>query len=94
MSEIEIDYREPDAKKKIIEALDQWIEKDTLEKLEIQIRHIVSADFEEDFENIFEMEEVTDFNGWQCDWWNTMEYKDNIFNLYGEAWYGNIKITS
>lgn len=94
MSEITIDYRNPDAKEKILEALDSWLSEDTIEKLEIQIEHIVSGDFEEDFEDIFDMEEVTDVNGWQCDWWNQMDYKDYTFNLFGEAWYGNIKITS
>ena len=94
MSEITIDYRNQDAKEKILEALDSWLSEDTIEKLEIQIEHIVSGDFEEDFEDIFDMEEVTDFNGWQCDWWNQMDYKHYTFDLFGEAWDGNIKITS
>ena len=94
MSEITIDYRKLNAKKEIKDALDNWISSDQEEKLKIKIEHVVSGDFEEDFEDDFEMDDVTDFNGWQCDWWNSMEYKGYTFALYGGAWYGTIEITS
>ena len=94
MKKIIIDYRDSNAKQKIITSLDRWIESDQSKKLELQIIHIVSDDFENDFKNKFTMDEVTDFNGWQCDWWNEMEYRNYAFDLYGEAWYGRIRISS
>lgn len=90
MNKTVIDYRENNAKQKLKEALDKWIESDADETLEVQLIHVVSGDFEEDFD----LEETTDFNGWQCDWWNSLDYNGYRFNLYGEAWYGRILITS
>ena len=40
--------------------------------------------------------EPTDFNGWECDWWDN--YTDNktntTFSVYGEAWYANFQIST
>ena len=60
----EIDYRKNGAKEEVKKLLDAWIATEENEKIEIQLIHVVSGDFENDFE----MDECTDFNGWQCDW--------------------------
>lgn len=90
MNRTTIDYRNPNAKEKVCNLLDLWILSNQQEKIEIQLEHVVSGDFEEDFS----MDEVTDFNGWQCDWWHHIIYKNHVFKLFGEAWYGRILITS
>ena len=90
MSKIAIDYRNTDAKPEVCKLLDEWIASPKKEKLEIQLEHVVSGDFEEDFD----IGDVTDFNGWQCDWWHHMTYKNHVFHLFGEAWYGRILITN
>ena len=89
MGKIVIDYGETGSKQKVCEVLQNWINSESEEKLEIQLIHVVSADFEEDFD----VDECTDFNGWQCDWWSNLNYNGYKFNLYGEAWYGRILIT-
>ena len=90
MSKTAIDYREPDGKKKVEKLLDDWLASDKAEELKIQLTHVVSGDFEEDFN----VNDVTDFNGWQCDWWSDMYYRNYTFHLSGEAWYGKILIAS
>lgn len=50
MGKITIDYRNTDAKQKVCDFLDKWIASPKKEKLEIQLEHVVSGDFEEDFD--------------------------------------------
>lgn len=90
MNRITIDYREENAKQKVCKILDDWINSKKEEPLKIQVIHVISGEFEEDFD----LNECTDFNGWQCDWWNNLKYHDYKFELFGEAWYGRIRISS
>ena len=85
----EIDYRKNGAKEEVKKLLDAWIATEENEKIEIQLIHVVSGDFENDFE----MDECTYFNGWQCDWWHHINYKGHRFEVFGQAWYGRILIT-
>ena len=90
MSRIVIDYRNPNSKQKVKELLNDWLASDQTEELKIQLIHVVSGDFDEDFD----LDDVTDYNGWQCDWWHNMEYEGYMFKLFGEAWYCKILITT
>lgn len=40
----------------------------------------------------FEVEECTDFNGWQCDYWYSAVYRNIKYLVSGGAWYGNFEI--
>lgn len=40
----------------------------------------------------YEVEEPTDFNGWQCEWRSTMNYEGKTIHIYGEAFYGRITL--
>jgi hypothetical protein len=87
----EIDYRKIGAKEEVEKLLDSWIASVKKEKMEIQIIHVVSGDFENDFELHYGTE--IEFNGWQCDWTHSIDYKGYEFEVSGEAWYGKILIT-
>lgn len=63
MSEITIDYRNPDAKEKILEALDSWLSEDTIEKLEIQIEHIYKDSDGDTYVEMYKDPEKMDFVG-------------------------------
>lgn len=78
------------AKRELCFALDEWLASDRKEKLTIKLEHIVSADFEE----MFDVADEKEFNGWQCDWWGKMDYHGYTFKLFGEAWYGGVTIKS
>lgn len=56
----------------------------------VRIDNIISSTFTQ----LYEVEEVTDFNGWQCDWWSNLFYKGKRFNVFGCAWEGYVKISS
>lgn len=43
---------------------------------------------------MYDVDNVEDYNGWQCDWWSNMHYKDQTFAIFGEAWYGCITISN
>ena len=55
---------------------------------EISIQNIISNTFY----NMFYMEEDTEFNGWECDWWNHFIYDNTRYLVYGCAWDGTISI--
>lgn len=82
---VEIDYNEHvnNFKAKVEELLDKLIAK---EITGISIKNVIS----ENFCKMFEVEEVIDFNGWQCDWWSKMKYKEVTIEVGGCAWYGTI----
>ena len=83
-----IDFIEEKGKiDKIEKALDKLISN----KLnEITVVNIPSQTFTE----LFDVDEVTDFNGWQCDWWSTMHYKGKSLNLFGCAWDASVVISA
>lgn len=81
-----IDWTKPNAKELINKALDDYVNHKLRE--EVEIEHVVSDEFIE----AYNVEDPTDFNGWQCDWWSSMEYKDEIIDVFGEAFYGKITL--
>lgn len=83
---IKINWLEENAKEKLTVALDDLLN-NTIKK--ISISNIVSGNFVEEYE----VEEVTDFNGWECDWWSSFSYKGHQINVYGCAWYGTIELS-
>lgn len=40
-----------------------------------------------------DVNDCEDFNGWQCDYWNSCEYDDKKYNIFGCAWYGTATIS-
>ena len=83
-----IDFIEEKGKQdKIDEALDKMV--DGLLK-ELRIINIPSGNFK----NMYDVDDITDFNGWQCDWWSKMHYKGKTFGVFGEAFYGEIHISA
>ena len=73
-------------KTKINELLDDVLDK----KIHTAcLTHIVSNDFLE----LYNLDEPNDINGWCCDWWDHMSYKNTRINIYGEAFYGNIQLS-
>lgn len=54
----------------------------------IHITNVISAIFCDNFG----VEEVTDFNGWQCDWWSTMSHHNVKICVCGGAWYGTVDL--
>lgn len=41
----------------------------------------------------FEVEDCTEFNGWQCDYWYSAIYNDKEYKISGGAWYGDFEMT-
>lgn len=80
-----IDWKDLQAKKILETALNKLVNSD-LE--EIRIKNIVS----QEFIDLYDVQEPTDFNGWECDWWSFMEYKGTKINVQGCAFYGTICI--
>lgn len=39
-----------------------------------------------------EVSDNVDFNGWKCDYWYECKCEDKIYNVFGSAWYGYVKI--
>lgn len=73
---------------------DKSVLKDSLYKLlnkkvkYIEIINIPSSEFCEIFNC-----EAEDFNGWQCDWWSTFDYKNTLIQVTGCAWYGTVSLS-
>lgn len=80
-----IDWRETGAKELLEKSLDEMM----TSELEIKINNIVS----QEFIDLYDVEDPTDFNGWQCDWWSYMDYKGERINVMGEAFYGKINLS-
>lgn len=59
-----------------------------IDKSGFEISNIISGDFCEHYE----IDDVDDFNGWQCDWWANFEYKGIALSVAGCAWYGTISV--
>ena len=55
----------------------------------VRINNMISSTFTD----LYEVEEVTDFNGWQCDWWSNLFYKGKSFPVFGCAWEGYVEIS-
>lgn len=87
-TQITIDYRDDNAKEEVCEALDDLINSD--QDIQIQLTHVVSSDFEYDFD----LNATTDSNRAGYNWQNTLNYKNYTFKLYGDTWYGKIRITN
>lgn len=87
-TQITIDYRDDNAKEEVCEALDDLINSD--QDIQIQLTHVVSSDFEYDFD----LNATTDSNRAGSNWQNTLNYKNYTFKLYGDTWYGKIRITN
>ncbi len=83
-----IDFiKEQGKTEKIDEALDKMIKG---ELKEIRIINIPSGNFID----MYDVDDITDFNGWQCDWWSKMHYEGKTLNIMGEAFYGIINISN
>lgn len=82
-----IDWKKEDAEEKLYKSLDLMIAEKN--DNEISIINITSSEFCD----LMSVEDVTDFNGWQCDWWSYFDYKFVRFNVSGCAWYGTISIS-
>ena len=84
---MKIDYLKINGEKeKIDEALDKLI---AGEVDEVKISNIPSGNFEE----AYDVDCITDFNGWQCDWWSKMHYKGETLAVMGCAFYGMISVS-
>lgn len=81
-----IDWTKLNAKELIDNALELYLNGQLKQK--VIIRHVISSEFIEEYE----VEEPTDFNGWQCEWWSTMNYEGKTIHIYGEAFYGRITL--
>lgn len=86
MERVCIDWKEKDATTTLNNALEKLIKN---EIPSIDIKNIVSNEFINDYD----VEEPTDFNGWQCDWWSHMYYNGIRVEVYGEAFYGNVSLS-
>jgi hypothetical protein len=73
--------------KEIDEAINLLNEKE--EETTISISNIISSHFCE----LFDVE-PEEFNGWQCDWWSRLLKNGEELNIFGEAWYGNVEIST
>lgn len=83
---IEIDFVELNCKK---EEIDKQIDRIIKGEIDgIQINNIPSSVFED----LYDVDEITDFNGWQCDWWSKMTYKNKRLDVGGCAWYATVGI--
>ena len=85
------DYKsESDFYNGITKILDEGIKKYEEKNIpvEINISHIPSCVLED----LFDLE-VTDFNGWQCDWWSDFMYKGQKIYVMGGAWYVTATLT-
>ena len=80
-----IDYKKISDDLLLKERLDELLNKETDS---IKIVNISSAKFCEIFNC-----EAEDFNGWQCDWWGTFDYKNTLIRVAGCAWYGTITLS-
>lgn len=69
----------------IDKALDQLINH---ESKGFSISNIISSVFCEHYG----IDDIDDFNGWQCDWWAKFEYKNVSIGVSGCAWYGTIGV--
>lgn len=81
-----IDWKEEKAKELLENVLKEMLEDNTLE---VRINNIVS----QEFIDLYDVEEPTDFNGWQCDWWSYMYYEGTRINVMGGAFYGTIDLS-
>ncbi len=87
MESIKIDFIEINCDKdKINEQIERLIRG---EIEEIDISNMPSYKIEE----LYKVKEITDFNGWQCDWWSTMSYKGKTLKLFGCAWNAYVEIS-
>lgn len=82
-----IDWKSDNAAQILFKELDEMAGGKNTNK--ININHIVSQEFCE----LLDVNDVTDFNGWQCDWWSEFDYHGVRFAVYGGAWYGTIEIS-
>lgn len=58
----------------------------------VNVKNITPKLFENYVGNYAEIDNDIDFNGWQCDYWYKCEYKNEIYSVFGGAWYGNATI--
>ena len=56
----------------------------------MHITHIVSSDFLELY-NI--KDDITDTNGWNCDWWHSFCFDGKKIKIFADAFYGNIVLS-
>ena len=84
---MKLNWKDKNAKEQLDKKLDEIVNTGSDESIDIS--NIVSSEFYE----LYDIDEVTDFNGWQCDWWSLMHYKGRIFEVCGGAWYGTIEIS-
>lgn len=83
---IDIDFIENNCSK---EKIDKYLDMIVNGELDgIEITNLPSGKFEE----MYDVDDIEDFNGWQCDWWSTMHYKGMLFDVGGCAWNANIGI--
>ena len=61
---------------------------DEAEAIKIRIVNVPSCEIEDMF-NL----DITDFNGWQCDWWSHFYFEGTKVNVFGCAWYANATLT-
>ena len=89
-----INYKElsnNDFEKILNQALKEGVEKynnDEAESIKIRIVNVPSCEIEDMF-NL----DITDFNGWQCDWWSHFYFEGTKVNVFGCAWYANATLT-
>lgn len=81
-----INWKDSNADEELNKCLDELV-KD--ENMTIKITNIVS----QEFIDMYNVDDPTDFNGWQCDWWSNMQYRFVTLNIYGCAFYGTISIS-
>lgn len=91
---LNIDFKEmsyDDFSNLINEALEDATSKFIDKKIvgaEIRIKNIPSSEICEYFDM-----DPTDFNGWQCDWWDFFYFQDVKVNASGCAWYASVTLT-
>lgn len=86
---IKISWKNEDAQADLNKVLDELI-KTNDRSTTIVITGVISDEFVEAMNVDFD---AMEFNGWECDWWSSFEYKGAKFNVRGGAYYGTMSIS-
>lgn len=81
---MELDYRQC-TKEEIFSGLEKLTNN---EITGISIKNIISSEARD----LLNIDDIEDFNGWQCDWWAKCEYNGVRLAVSGGAWYGTLAI--
>ena len=59
----------------------------------VGVKNITPVVFQQCLESCdVDINEDTDYNGWECDYWYTCTHEGQVYTVNGGGWYGNATI--